>query len=200
MKVICLTGGLASGKSTATKYLQDQGAQVIDADKLGHLAYEPGTQAYRQVIEAFGEDIVQDDSHIDRKLLGAKVFAQPDALKQLTDIVWPAIRRLAELELAGFDALYPDCVVVLEAAVLFEAGWEDLGDEVWVVVVDREVAISRAMGRDGSPREAVEQRLNAQLSNDERVSRAGVVIDNSGDQAQLEQQLAKHWARISASA
>lgn len=198
MKVICLTGGLASGKSTATKYLQARGAQVIDADKLGHLAYEPGTQAYLQVIAAFGDDIVQDDSHIDRKLLGGKVFAQPGALKQLTDIVWPAIRRLAELELAGFDAAYPDSVVVLEAAVLFEAGWEDLGDEVWVVTVDREVAISRAMARDGFPREAVEQRLNAQLSNAERVSRADVVIDNSGDQTQLEQQLAKHWARISA--
>jgi phosphopantetheine adenylyltransferase/dephospho-CoA kinase len=198
VKVICLTGGLASGKSTATKYLQDQGAQVIDADKLGHLAYEPGTQAYLKVIATFGEDVVQDDNHIDRKLLGGKVFAQPGALKQLTDIVWPEIRRLAELELAGFDALYEDCVVVLEAAVLFEAGWEDIGDEVWVVTVDREVAIKRAMARDGFPQEAVEQRLDAQLSNDERTSRADVVIDNSGDQAQMAQQLATHWARINA--
>ena len=107
MRVICLTGGLASGKSTATKFLEQQGAQVIDADRLGHRAYDPGTQAYRQVIETFGEEVVGDDNQIDRKVLGSKVFAQPAALKQLTDIVWPEIRRLAVMEIAGFEALTP---------------------------------------------------------------------------------------------
>ena len=163
MRVICLTGGLASGKSTATKFLEQQGAQVIDADRLGHRAYDPGTQAYRQVIETFGEEVVGDDNQIDRKVLGSKVFAQPAALKQLTDIVWPEIRRLAVMEIAGFEALYPDAIIILEAAVLFEAGWEDIGEEVWVVVADREVAIDRAMSRDGASRAAVEQRLNALL-------------------------------------
>ena len=198
MKVICLTGGLASGKSTATKFLSQQGAQVIDADRLGHRAYDPGTQAYRQVIETFGEEVVGADNQIDRKVLGSKVFAQPAALKQLTDIVWPEIRRLAALEIAGFEALYPDAVVILEAAVLFEAGWEDMGDEIWVVVADREVAIDRAMHRDGATSESVEQRLNAQLSNAERVARADVVVDNSGDAMHLQSQLEQHWARLKA--
>ena len=198
MKVICLTGGLASGKSTATKFLAQQGAKVIDADRLGHRAYDPGTQAYRQVIETFGEEVVGADNQIDRKVLGSKVFAQPAALKQLTDIVWPEIRRLAALEIAGFEALYPDAVVILEAAVLFEAGWEDMGDEIWVVVADREVAIDRAMHRDGATRESVEQRLNAQLSNAERVARADVVVDNSGDAMHLQSQLEQHWARLKA--
>ena len=198
MKVICLTGGLASGKSTATKFLSQQGAQVIDADRLGHRAYDPGTQAYRQVIETFGEEVVGADNQIDRKVLGSKVFAQPAALKQLTDIVWPEIRRLAALEIAGFEALYPDAVVILEAAVLFEAGWEDMGDEIWVVVADREVAIDRAMHRDGATRESVEQRLNAQLSNAERVARADVVVDNSVDAMHLQSQLEQHWARLKA--
>ena len=198
MKVICLTGGLASGKSTATKFLSQQGAQVIDADRLGHRAYDPGTQAYRQVIETFGEEVVGADNQIDRKVLGSKVFAQPAALKQLTDIVWPEIRRLAALEIAGFEALYPDAVVILEAAVLFEAGWEDMGDEIWVVVADREVAIDRAMHRDGATRESVEQRLNTQLSNAERVARADVVVDNSGDAMHLQSQLEQHWARLKA--
>jgi len=141
-------------------FLQDHGAEIIDADKLGHRAYDPGSQAYRQVIDAFGEDVVAEDSQIDRKVLGGKVFGKPEELKKLTDIVWPEIRRLAELEISGYEALDPDAVVVLEAAVLLEAGWEDIGDEVWVVVVDREVAISRAMDRDVMDREAVESRLD----------------------------------------
>ena len=198
MRVICLTGGLASGKSTATKFLAQQGAQVIDADRLGHRAYDPGTQAYRQVIETFGEEVVGDDNQIDRKVLGSKAFAQPAALKQLTDIVWPEIRRLAVMEIAGFEALYPDGIIILEAAVLFEAGWEDMGEEIWVVVADREVAIDRAMSRDGASREAVEQRLNAQLSNEERVSRADLVIDNSGAAEQMQRQLADNWTRLNA--
>ena len=162
MKVICLTGGLASGKSTASKFLQEHGADIIDADTLGHRAYDPGTQAFRKVIDTFGEDIVTDENQIDRKILGGKVFGQPDELKKLTDIVWPEIRRLAELEISGYEAMNPDATIVLEAAVLFEAGWEDIGDETWVVVVDRETAIERAISRDALEREAVEKRLNSQ--------------------------------------
>lgn len=193
MKTICLTGGLASGKSTASHYLSKKGAYIIDADKLGHRVYDPGTQAYRKVIDTFGEDIVMDDSHIDRKKLGAIVFGNPAELTRLTDIVWPEIRRLAELEISGYQALDPEGVVVLEAAVLFEAGWDDVGDAVWVVIVDREVAIERAMTRDGANREAVEQRLDSQLSNEARATRATVVIDNNRDQAAMMRQLEAAW-------
>ena len=180
MKVICLTGGIASGKSTASRFLEEKGAAIIDADKLGHRVYETGTQGFLKVVEAFGDDIVGEDNHIDRKALGAKVFGDPDGLKKLTDIVWPEIRRLAELEIDSLKILDPDGVVVLEAAVLFEAGWEDIGDEVWVAVADQEVAISRAMERDGLEREAVEKRIEAQLGNEERISKADVVIENNG--------------------
>ncbi len=197
MKVICLTGGLASGKSTAATFLAEKGANVVYADKLGHQVYDPGTQAFREVIEAFGEKIVAEDNHIDRGLLGSMVFGQPDQLKKLTDIVWPQIRRLAELEIAGLDAFYPDGIAVLEAAVLFEAGWEDIGDETWVVIVDREIAIERAMYRDHRDREGVERRLDAQLNNDERISKSDVVFENNGDEQQLIDQLKQEWARIS---
>ena len=196
MKTICLTGGLASGKSTASLFLQGKGAYIIDADKLGHRAYDPGTHAYRKVVDTFGEDIVMDDSHIDRKKLGAIVFGSPEQLTRLTDIVWPEIRRLAELEISGYEALDPDGVVVLEAAVLFEAGWDDIGDEVWVVIVDRDVAIERAMARDGSSREAIEQRLDSQLSNEERAQRSTLVIDNNGDESSFMQQLESAWERF----
>lgn len=193
MKVICLTGGIASGKSTASQFLADKGAKIIDADKLGHRVYETGTQGFLKVVEAFGDDIIGDDNHIDRKALGAKVFSDSDGLKRLTDIVWPEIRRLAEMEIESLGILEPDCVVVLEAAVLFEAGWEDIGDEVWVAVVDQEIAITRAMARDGLEREAVENRIAAQLSNDERVAKADVVITNNGTLEEMLAQLEQAW-------
>ena len=198
LKVICLTGGLAAGKSTAVKYLADQGAAVIDADVLGHRAYDPGTDAYNAVINTFGEDVRGEDDQIDRKVLGSKVFGKPEKLKALTDIVWPEIRRLAENEIAASQQADPDRIVVLEAAVLFEAGWEDVGDEVWVVVVDPETAITRSMARDGFPRDAVQSRLDSQLSNEARVARADVVITNNGTEAEMVTQLDAAWAKTNA--
>lgn len=169
---------------------------IIDADKLGHRVYDIGTQGYLKVIEAFGYDIVGDDNQIDRKALGAKVFGNPDGLKQLTDIVWPEIRRLAELEISTLETLEPDGVVVLEAAVLFEAGWQDMGSEIWVVTVDPEIAIQRAMARDGLDREAIEKRLSSQLSNDERASQATVLIENNGTLEEMMVQLEGAWSKF----
>jgi phosphopantetheine adenylyltransferase/dephospho-CoA kinase len=197
VKIICLTGGFASGKSTAAKFLEDKGANIIDADRLGHRAYDIGTHAYRQVIDTFGPEVVADDNDIDREILGNKVFGKPDELKKLTDIVWPEIRRLAELEIAGFDAIYPDGIVVLEAAVLFEAGWEDIGVETWVVVADRETAIERSIIRNQIDRTAAERRIDSQLSNEERISRADTVIENNGDLSELIARLETEWARLS---
>lgn len=195
MKVICLTGGIASGKSTASEFLGSKGATIIDADKLGHRVYDTGTQGFLKVIEAFGDDILNAENQIDRKVLGGKVFGDPDGLKKLTDIVWPEIRRLAELEIDSLKILNPDGVVVLEAAVLFEAGWEDIGDEIWVAVVDQDIAIARAMARDGLEREAVEKRIQAQLSNAERIARADVVIENNGTLEEMIQQLEAAWLK-----
>ena len=149
------------------------------------------------MVEAFGDDVVGADGQIDRKVLGGKVFAEEGALTRLTDIVWPEIRRLAEAEIAATQAAQPNQVIVLEAAVLFEAGWDDIGDEVWVITVDPETAITRATARDGSDREAVQQRIDAQLTNDERANRAGVVISNDGTEADLKAALDGEWSRIS---
>jgi phosphopantetheine adenylyltransferase/dephospho-CoA kinase len=197
LKVICLTGGIASGKTTASRFLEEKGAAIIDADKLGHRVYDTGTQGYLKVIQAFGEDIVGENSQIDRKILGGKVFGNPGGLKQLTDIVWPEIRRLAELEISGYEALEPDGVVVLEAAVLFEADWQDIGEEIWVVVVEPEAAIERAMARDGLDREAVEKRLAAQISNEERTAQATVVIENNGTLEEMLGALEEAWEKTS---
>ncbi|MEJ2131613.1 MAG: dephospho-CoA kinase [Gammaproteobacteria bacterium] len=198
MTVICLTGGISSGKSTAARFLRECGAHVIDADQLGHRAYEPGTDAYARVVEAFGEEIVADDGQIDRRALGGKVFGDPAALERLTDIVWPEIRRLAENEIEAIQESDPDRVVVLEAAVLLEAGWEDIGDEIWVVTVDRDTAVTRATSRDGVDEAAIQARIDAQLSNEERAARADVVIDNGGTEAELLELLRTEWQRVSA--
>ena len=189
MKVICLTGGLASGKSTAVKHLAARGAVVIDADILGHQAYNSGTTAFDDVIAAFGDDVRGDDGEIDRKVLGGKVFGKPEELRKLTDIVWPEIRRLAELELNTIAGSSPDAIVVLEAAVLFEAGWEDIGEEIWVLTVDRETAIERSRARDNAPRGAVERRLDSQLSNEVRTSRADIVVTNDSSVAAMLKQI-----------
>lgn len=193
---IGLTGGIASGKSTAARYLEQLGAHVIDADKLGHRVYEPGSAAFAEVVAAFGDDVVAKDGHIDRKVLGGKVFGDPDALRRLTDIVWPEILRLARQQMAEAEARDPASIVVLEAAVLFEAGWQDAVDEVWAVVVSPEVAIERAAARDGLSVEAIQRRIDSQMSNDERRARADVVIDNSGDAETLLARLDREWLRL----
>ena len=200
MIVVGLTGGIASGKSTAARELERRGARVIDADKLGHRAYEPGSEAHRKVIAAFGPEVRGAEGTIDRAALGARVFGKPEQLKRLTDIVWPEIRRLAQAEIAALRAAQPHAVVVLEAAVLFEAGWEPLVDEIWVVVVERATAVQRAVARGGLVAAQVEARIDAQLSNAERKKRAQVVLDNSGDEAALVRQLGEQWERVARAA
>lgn len=197
--IIGLTGGIASGKSTAAAYLKSKGAAIIDCDLLGHKAYEPDTRAFSQIAEIFGQDVVGADGRIDRKVLGGKVFGDPKALNRLTDILWPEIRRMAEAEIARLKGENSGTHVVVEAAVLFEAGWEDAVEEIWVVVVDVETAVARAMTRDGADETAIRKRIAAQLSNDERRRRADIVIENSADEAALRGRLDAEWDRISKS-
>ena len=195
--IIGLTGGIASGKSTVAQALGDRGAYIIDADKLGHTAYLAGSGAFDQVVAAFGTDIIADDGEIDRRKLGGKVFGNEAALRQLTDIVWPSIRAMAEKEIADAQRSAPERIVVLEAAVLIEADWLDLADQIWVTVVKPAVAIERACARDNLSEDAVRTRLDAQLSNDERGSYADHVIDNSSDEAHLLAQVESLWAHVS---
>lgn len=195
MVVIGLTGGIASGKSTAARYLAEKGAHMIDADKLGHRVYEAGRPAFDKVVAAFGDDVVSHDGEIDRRALGGKVFGSPEELKRLTDIAWPEILAMATEEI-GHARADGASVVVLEAAVLLEANWQSDVDEVWVVTVEPEVAIARATARDGVDEAAVQARIDAQLSNAERVTQADVVIDNGGSEAELLGKLDAEWKRL----
>ncbi len=193
--MIGLTGGIASGKSTVAQFFRDRKTPVIDADILGHRTYDPGTDTFAAVVATFGDDIVAQDGTIDRRALGGKVFGKPDELKKLTDIVWPGIRRLASAELSALEVAGND-LAVLEAAVLFEAGWEDLVDAIWVVVVQPDTAVQRLATRNNLDEEAARARIASQLSNDERTAKADIIIHNDGTLDELEAGTLREWQAL----
>ena len=179
MRVIGLTGGIAAGKSTVSEALRDAGAVVIDADKVGHAAYQPGTETFAALVEAFGQGIVAADGQIDRRALGGIVFSDPAQRQRLQDIVWPRMKAMMRAQLEELRGQGTE-VAVIEAAVLIEADWLDLVDEVWAVQVPEAVARERLMARNGFSAEDAQSRIRAQLANEERARHARVVIDNSG--------------------
>lgn len=197
MIAIGLTGGIASGKSLVSAMLAEKGAPVIEADRVGHESYRRGSEAHRRLVEAFGPEVVAPDGEIDRRALGARVFADPEARRRLEAIVWPAMRRMMAERLAELRSQHAP-VAVLEAAVLIEADWLPLVDEVWVVTVPEDVARQRLISRNGlTPKEA-NARIRAQLSNEERARHADLVIDNSGSLEALREQVERAWAQLEA--
>ncbi len=197
MIVIGLTGGIASGKSTISQALSERGATVVDADKVGHDVYRPGTEGWQRVVDAFGREVVAENGEIDRRALGAIVFGDPAQRERLQGIVWPIMkemmrRMIAECRERG------DAVVVIEAAVLIEASWQDLVDQVWVVTVPEAVAEQRLIARNGLTQEQAQARIAAQLTNEERAAQAQVVIDNSGSVADAQVRVAALWNELTA--
>lgn len=195
MHVVGLTGGIAAGKSTVSEALRALGAAVIDADRVGHEAYAPGTATHEAVVEAFGERVLAPDGTIDRRALGAIVFADPAQRERLQGIVWPRLRAILQERLAALTA-QGTAVAVIEAAVLLEAGWEDLVDEVWTVQAPEETVMRRLMERNGLTADEARARIRAQLSNEERARRARVVIDNGGSVAEAQARVREAYSAL----
>ncbi len=196
MKTIGLTGGIGSGKSTVSQILAGLGAFVIDADKVGHEIYLPGREAWRQVIAAFGQVILAPDQTIERKKLGAIVFGSEAARKQLNAIVHPLMfqdirRRIEEKRADGFTQ-----PIVVEAAILIEANWLPLADEVWVVVTNKNAVIERVATQRGMAAKETEARITSQLSDAERLKYAHVVIMNDGSQDDLVKKVQEAWRHL----
>jgi dephospho-CoA kinase len=194
MLTISLTGGIGSGKSTAAKILAEFGAPIIDADKVAHTTYAPGGAAYDAVIAAFGAEIVAVDRTIDRKKLGAIVFGNPERLNKLTSIVWPATFESIRAQLDGLRASGEKMPVVVEAAILIEASWQPLCDEIWLVRASRQAVIDRIERQRGLKPAETEARIRAQLSDDERAKHASLVIDNDGSLDALREVLKRVWS------
>ena len=192
MIVIGLTGGIGTGKSEVARILQGLGAALINADQVGHEAYKPHSEIWQEVVKAFGEEILQPNGEIDRKKLGSIVFSHPQQLVRLNQIMHP---RMARIVAQRIERLREEGVpvVVVEAALLFEAGWDSLVDEVWTTDSTVEAIISRLQARNGFSEEEIRKRINSQMSAKERLARADVVIDNSGDVANLERTVQSLW-------
>ncbi|PNI33868.1 COASY isoform 5 [Pan troglodytes] len=193
--VIGLTGISGSGKSSIAQRLKGLGAFVIDSDHLGHRAYAPGGPAYQPVVEAFGTDILHKDGVINRKVLGSRVFGNKKQLKILTDIMWPIIAKLAREEMDRAVA-EGKRVCVIDAAVLLEAGWQNLVHEVWTAVIPETEAVRRIVERDGLSEAAAQSRLQSQMSGQQLVEQSHVVLSTLWEPHITQRQVEKAWALL----
>ena len=192
MLVIGLTGGIGTGKSEVARHLRDLGAVVVEADAVGHEAYKPDTQCWREVVGAFGEDILQPNGEIDRRKLGSIVFSNPEQLAKLNGIVHPGISRMVEDELGRLRSRGIP-VTVVEAALLFEAGWDSLVDEVWVTDSPVKAVVERLRVRNGLSTQEVMERMDSQMDRSDRLARADAVIDNASGVAELKRTVDGLW-------
>lgn len=192
-----LTGGIASGKSEVARRLAEHGAVVIDADDLAREVVAPGTPGHAAVVERFGHEILRADGVIDRKRLGAIVFADEAARSALNAIVHPLVRAGAA---AREDAAPQGAIVVHDIPLLVETGQQDRFDVVVVVAASPQLQRHRLLAGRGMAPEAADARLAAQAPLAEKVAAADVVIDNNGTLAELQRQVDACWAQLAARA
>eukprot|EP00002_Diphylleia_rotans_P012829 TRINITY_DN2506_c0_g1_i1.p1 TRINITY_DN2506_c0_g1~~TRINITY_DN2506_c0_g1_i1.p1 ORF type:complete len:211 (+),score=57.64 TRINITY_DN2506_c0_g1_i1:76-708(+) len=192
--VIGLTGGIASGKSSAAKYLASLGARIIDADLVAHEAYSPARRSFQLVVDAFGADVLKD-GQIHRPSLGKIVWGNKAALDKLSSIVWPATLEIVEERLKQFES-EGSKVAVVEAAALIEAGWKSRVTELWVTYVPEETACQRVMERNSVSREEALRRIQSQSSNDFRLQNADFAVNTDREVTQTQGLLSGEWGRF----
>lgn len=184
MRVIGLTGGIASGKSTVSAYLAAKGVTVLDADQISRMLTGPQGKACAAIAEAFGEECLRSDGAVDRKKLSERVFGDLQARDRLNGIVHPLV--LQEI-LQGLDEcrVQGENAAVLDVPLLFESGMDQYCDTVWTVSAGQELRIMRGMERSGCTKEEMLARMGAQMTDEEREARASAVIYNEGTLEQL---------------
>jgi dephospho-CoA kinase len=196
VKVIGLTGVIGSGKSTVAGLLEQLGAKVIDADRVAHEVYAPGTTGWHEVISAFGRNILSQDGMIDRRKLGKIVFAEPAARARINNIIHPLVKQKV-LRLLKKYRDEGTSVAVIEAALLIEAGWVPMLDELWVTTAPREIIYKRLKARDNAARQQVLARLRSQLPVAQQRRLATHVIATDTDLGDLRRKIAVLWLKTS---
>ena len=182
-KIIGITGGIASGKSTVTEFLRQKGFQVVDADAVVHQLQKPGGRLYQVLVEHFGENILLENGELNRPLLASLIFSNPEEQEWSKRTQGEIIREeLAALrnQLAQTEALF-----FMDIPLLFEQNYASWFDETWLVYVNRDVQLERLMKRDQISKEAAESRLNSQWPLERKISLASHSLDNNGNQEQL---------------
>lgn len=185
-KVIGLTGGIASGKSTASAYIEEQGFKVLDADVYARKVTEKDSPGYHKIIETFGKDILDDDEEIDRAALGKIIFNDPEERQKLNDISHPEIRRMMNVDQ---DAFLKENHVFLDIPLLFENGLDEKCDLTVTVYVTRENQLERLMSRNGLSEADAAARIDSQMALEEKKVLSDRVFDNNGDKENLFRQI-----------
>jgi dephospho-CoA kinase len=194
MLLVGLTGGLGAGKSTVARMLADRGAILVDADELARRALEPGSRAYRQVCDLFGDEVVTASGELDRAAIAATVFSDPERRRALESIVHPEVfRMLAETVDARRGT---DDIIVFDAPLIVETGFHDACDVVVVVTAPEEDRVARAVRDRGMTADQARARIGAQIGDTEREAVADVVIRNDSDVDQLEARVDDLWERL----
>ena len=193
MKIIGLTGGIACGKSTVSKALRALGACIIDADALAHELSQPNQALFNAYVQRFGMAIVTPGGTLDRAAIARLIFTDPTMRAEVEQISHPLIRRAVEERLRMAEKEQKRAAV-LDVPLLFEAGWDALADEVWVVALPPEKQLTRLLARDKTMSEGeARARIAAQMPLAEKCARADVVIDNSGTKEETRDYVGKLW-------
>ena len=194
--IIGLIGGIASGKSKMTERFEKLGAGIIDCDKLAHSLYEPGEECYQAMIDAFGREILEDNGRIDRKKLGGIVFGDKEKLQLLNSIVWPNLLKKSKQRVKELYEVHGKEIVILEAAVLLQAGWETECHEIWSCIVPSEVAVQRIIERNNLSQDEAKARIAAQMKNALVVEHSNVVFSSLWSYEYSQIQAEKAWFQL----
>ena len=180
MRVIGITGGIGAGKSTVSEILASLGLDVINVDELGHQVYLPSTSGWNEVVKEFGKEVLTEDGEINRSKLRAKVFDDSRALGRLNQITHPKIRQLLSQSILDRKNA-GSRIIGFEAALLIEADWKELADQIWVVTAPKSVIIDRVARRSPAlDNQTIQSMIESQMSQSEREKFADIIIENSG--------------------